>query len=116
MNNVSEINTLANMKLEYTYSTGERVILSIGEETLGFEWIGGEMDGLKIADLKYRCMTARDGQFIINWHNPNMHSFVTLLIDLETRKLNGSAIIGYTDDAPAEIFHEAEITNVSALE
>lgn len=107
---------LANKKLEYTYSSGDSVILTIGAATLSFEWIGGHLDGTRIGDLNYICNETREGQFLINWHNKNAHSFVTLLIDLTDKKVYGSAIVEYLGDSPFEIFDEAMITKVSELD
>jgi len=41
-------NGLANKKIEYTYSTGEKVILKIGPKTLEFFWIGAILTILRL--------------------------------------------------------------------
>lgn len=115
MAETKDIQGVANKKIEYTYTTGDRVILSIGTATLSFEWLGGHLDGTKIEGLSYICNETREGQFLINWHNKNAHAFVTLLIDLEKSKVYGSAIVEYLGDEPFEIFDEAAITQVSKL-
>lgn len=116
MNNINEINSLANMKLEYTYSTGDKVILSIGVKTLGFEWVGGQLDGLRIGDLEYDCKETRGSQFLLKWHNQSAKSYVTLLIDIKESRVYGSAIMYYQSDELFEIFDEARITQVSKLD
>lgn len=116
MTHSNKLNGLANTKLEYTYSTGDKVILSIGKETLSFEWIGGQLDGTKIGDLEYTCKGTRDGQFLLKWHNLNAKSYVTLLIDIKESKVFGSAIMYYQSDELFEIFDEASITQVSKLD
>lgn len=116
MTQTGDINGLANKRVEYTYTTGDRVILSIGPATLSFTWIGGHLDGTRIEGLKYICNQTREGQFLINWHNQDAHSFVTLLIDLTEKKVYGSALVEYLGDSPFEIFDEAIITKVSKLD
>lgn len=115
MTQTNDTQSIANKKIEYTYTTGDRVILAIGPTTLSFEWLGGHLDGTKIDGLNYICNETREGQFLIKWHNQNAHSFVTLLIDLEKNKVYGSAIVEYLGDEPFEIFDEATITQVSKL-
>lgn len=110
-----EINSLTNKRLEYTYSTGEKVILKIGSKTLEFLWIGGELDGLKIDNLEYICTETRKGQFLLKWHNLIAKSYVTLLIDIQEMQLHGSAIMFYQSEEISEIFDRATITSISEL-
>ncbi len=109
------IHGLANTKIEYTYTSGDRVILAIGLTTLDFEWFGGHLDGTRIGGLDYICKETRQGQFLVKWHNLNANSFVTLLIDIKENKIYGSAIVEYLSDDPFEIFDEATITQFSKL-
>lgn len=111
----NDISDLTNMVLEYTYSTGDRVVLTIEQETLSFEWFGGQLDGTRIEGLVYQCKKTREKQFLINWHNTNAHSFVALLIDIEEKRVYGAALVEYLGDSPLEIFDEAIITNISDL-
>ncbi len=115
MANAYNTNDLANKKIEYTYTSGDKVILDIGIETLSFEWIGGQLDGTRIGDLDYVCKATREGQYLLKWHNMNAKSYVTLLIDLEEKRVYGSAIVEYLTAIPFEIFDEATITKVSKL-
>jgi hypothetical protein len=108
--------SLENKTIEYTYTTGDKVILAIGIETLSFEWRGGQLDGTRIGDLLYTCKGTRDGQFLLKWHNLNAKSYVTLLIDIKENKVYGSAIMYYQSDELFEIFDEATITQISKLD
>ncbi len=108
-------NGLANKKIEYTYSTGEKVILKIGPKTLEFLWIGGHLDDLKIDNLEYICTETRKGQFLLKWHNLIAKSYVTLLIDVQEMQLHGSAIMFYQSEEISEIFDQATITSISDL-
>ncbi|MDG1437984.1 MAG: hypothetical protein P8P98_03340 [Emcibacteraceae bacterium] len=116
MTQANDKHGLANKKLEYTYTTGDKVILNIGIETLRFEWIGGHLDGTRIGGLEYTCKGTREGQFLLKWHNLNAKSYVTLLIDIKEKKVYGSALVEYLSDKPFEIFDEAMITQVSKLD
>lgn len=108
-------NGLANKKLEYTYSTGEKVTLKIGPKTLEFSWEGGHLDGLKIDNLEYVCTETRKGQFLLKWHNLIAKSYVTLLIDTQEMQLHGSAIMFYQSEEISEIFDQATITDITDL-
>ncbi len=112
---VNDIHGLANKVLKYTYTSGDSVVLTIEPASLSFAWFGGQLDGTRIEGLNYICKETREAQFLINWHNKNANSFVTLLIDLEEKKVYGSAIVEYLSDNPFEIFDEANITQLSEL-
>ncbi len=104
---------LAGKTLEYTYENGAQIVLEVGEETLGFEWSGGDLDGIKIGGLRYKCQSMRDGQYMVSWHNTDAKSFATIVIDLLDKKVHGSALIFYGAPEEQELFEEAVITGVT---
>ncbi len=107
---------LAGKTVEYTYDNGVSIVLEIGAERLGFEWSGGELDGTKIGGIPYKCQMMRAGQYMVNWHNTDAKSFATIVIDLEERKVHGSALIFYGAQEEQELFEEAVITGVTEKE
>ena len=99
-------------ELQYTYEDGAEVILAFYDDKLKFEWIAGPFKGTKRQDLPYQSRRIDNGVYLINWHDVGPGSFPTLYIDIPSKRVFGSAIIGYRSDEPFVLFDAAKISRV----
>ena len=106
-------NTLAGTKLEYTYEDGGAVILSLQENTLGYEWISGPFKGTVREGRLYQSRLIGENIHLVNWHDAENAGFATLVIDLDAKKVFGTALVNYRDQEPVALFDEAKISRVS---
>lgn len=111
-----DVHGLVNKSLEYTYTNGASIKLNVTLDTLSFEWLTGPSKGRRGDDLKYNHSEPRENQHLINWNDPATQAFVTLLIDLDQKRVNGAALTSYKSENPAPFFYQATITNFSPLE
>ena len=99
-------------ELEYTYSDGGAVVLTFYDGLLKFRWIAGPFEGATGEDLAYNARAVADDIFLVNWHDLDGPSFVTLVINLQHNSLYSSALLGYQTDGELSLFDEATIERV----
>lgn len=107
------MNSFPDAALEYTYEDGSSVALNFNNGLVGMEWLSGPFKGAKRSGLKYNYRDLGEDRFLVNWHELEGPSFVTLLIDKGAGKVHGSAIIRYDKEEPIELFDEATISKFS---
>lgn len=105
----SEAQLLDGTELEYTYTDGGGVVLTFYDGLLKYRWIAGPFAGAMGEGLVYRARAIADDIYLVNWHDTAGSSFVTLVIDLQSRALYSSAILGYGTDQKLTLFDEAVI-------
>jgi len=96
-------------ELEYTYSDGGAVVLTFYDGLLKFRWIAGPFEGVTGEDLAYNARAVADDIFLVNWHDLDGPSFVSLVINLQQNTLYSSALLGYQTDGELSLFDEATI-------
>ena len=99
-------------EIQYTYSDGGAVVLTFYNGLLKFLWIAGPFEGATGEDLPYDARAVADDIFLVNWHDLNGPSFVTLVINLQHNTLYSSALLGYQTDEELSLFDEATIERV----
>ncbi len=99
-------------ELEYTYSDGGAVVLTFYDGLLKFLWIAGPFEGATGEDLAYNARAVADDIFLVNWHDLDGPSFVTLVINLQHNSLYSSALLEYQTDGELSLFDEATIERV----
>lgn len=96
----------------YTYSELGTVHVSFDNGRVSFKWIAGALKGEAGEDFAYRARKVGDDQFLVNWHEPDAHGFVTLYIDFKTGRVHSSVLAAYASDDEQILFHSASIDRV----
>jgi len=104
-----------NKVLTYRYENGSSVLLSIENDVLAVEWLSGPFKGKGFTRQAFNYRDLGENRCLINWHEHEGPSFVTLLIDEGVGKVHGTALIAYNQDEPIELFEEATIIETSQV-
>ena len=105
---------LSQIELEYTYSDGGNVVLTI-KEKLSYRWTEGPFKGAAVSDRIYKSRKIGDEMYLVNWHDKENKNFTSLIIDLKNKKLFGSALGKYCTEDETPIFDEATIKRTTWL-
>ena len=100
---------LVGREYRYTYEDGATVVLGFEGDGIRYRWLSGPFEGVSQSNLEYSARELRPNQIMINWHDPTGNNFVTLIFDLEARKVFSSGIIGYATDEAVTLFDVALI-------
>jgi phenolic acid decarboxylase len=84
---------LAGARLVYRYSTGRRYHLDFTAERVTFALESQPGVWGASHSLPYRARKLRDGFYLIHWLPPHRTIHVTLLIDVNERRVHGSALL-----------------------
>ncbi len=99
-------------ELEYSYTDGGAVVLTFYGGLLKFRWIAGPFTGETGEDLAYKVRSVGDDIFLVNWHDTEGQTFVSLVINFQSNKLYSSALLEYQTDQELALFDEATIERV----
>ena len=99
-------------ELEYTYTDGGSVILTFYDGLLKFLWIAGPNEGAAGENFEYSARPIGDDRYMVVWRMEEANNFLTMVIDLESRALFTSGLMGYESDEEAVLFDEATIHRV----
>ena len=103
---------LDGMELEYTYTDGGSVVLTFYDGLLKFLWTAGPNEGAAGEGFEYSAKMIGDERYMVMWRMEEANNFLTMVIDLESRALFTSALMGYETDQEGTLFDEAEIQRV----
>ena len=107
---------LSNIELEYTYSDGGAVVLTIGDGILGYRWIAGPSAGYEVTERRYRSRKIATEMYLVNWHDSENSDYVNLVIDLNEMVVHGSALAAYDSETPFAFFDIAKIARVESVD
>ena len=99
-------------ELEYTYSEGGSVILTFYDGLLKFRWIAGPNEGAMGEGFEYNAKMIGDDRYMVVWQMAEAPNYLTMAIDLGTRALFTSALMGYGTEQEGILFDEATINRV----
>lgn len=105
---------LSQIELEYTYSDGGTVVLTI-KEKLSYRWTAGSFKGVAVSDRIYKSRRIGDEMYLVNWHDTENKNFVNVIIDLKNQKVYGSGLIAYGTENETSGFDEAKINRTTWL-
>ena len=103
---------LDGITMQYTYAEMGTVRSTYKDGCISFEWLEGPLKGESGSGFLYRAREVGDQRFFVNWHEPDMPGFVTLLIDFEAGQVHSSLIAAYGSDAEQIHFDSAAIDEV----
>jgi hypothetical protein len=99
-------------ELEYTYTDGGSVILTFYDGLLKFLWIAGPNEGAMGEGFEYSAKMIGDDRYMVVWQMAEAPNYLTMVIDLGSRALFTSALMGYGTDQEGVLFDEATIRRV----
>ena len=99
-------------ELEYTYTDGGSVILAFYDGMLKFRWIAGSNEGATGEGFEYNARVIGDDRYMVVWQMPEAHNYLTMVIDLDSRALFTSALMGYGTEQQGALFDQAVIHRV----
>lgn len=99
-------------ELEYTYTDGGSVILAFYDGLLRFRWIAGPNEGAMGEGFEYSARVIGDDRYMVVWQMPEAHNYLTMVIDLNSRALFTSALMGYGTEQQGVLFDQAMIHRV----
>lgn len=108
-------NALEGKRLNYTYPEMGTVVVQLQGGKIGFDWVDGPLAGQSAGGFEYRARQVGDGQFFVNWHEPESRGFVTLYLDLSNKFACSSVLAGYATDDEQVLFHSATINSVGQI-
>ncbi len=108
----TDTHVLDGTELEYTYTDGGSVILTFYDGSLKFLWIAGPNEGAAGEGFEYQAKTIGDDRYMVVWRMEEANNFLTMVIDLNSRTLFTSALMGYETDQEGVLFDEATIHRV----
>ena len=103
---------LDNTLIEYTYDELGTVRVIFKDGRVGFEWLAGPFQGEKGGDFEYRAMKLADQQFFVNWHEPDLPGFVTIVYDLGQHTACSSVLAAYGTESEQRHFEAARINRI----
>lgn len=106
---------LDNTLLEYTYDELGTVRVMFNSGRVGFEWLAGPLQGERGDDFEYRALKLADQQFFVNWHEPDVRGFVTIVYDLGKRTACSSVLAAYGTESEQRLFETARINRIERL-
>jgi len=96
----------------YTYNELGTVRVSYDNGCVSFDWVAGRLKGETGENFEYRARKVGDDQYLVNWHEPDTHGFVTLFIDFKAGSVHSSVLAAYATDDEQVLFHSACIDRV----
>jgi hypothetical protein len=98
--------------MQYTYSEMGTVRVSYDNGCVSFQWVAGALQGETGEGFTYRARKVGGGQYFVNWHEPDLHGFVTLYIDFDAGVVHSSVLAAYASDNEQIHFDTASIDRV----
>lgn len=85
--------------IDYTYSGGLQFVVTFRDGLASYKAVGdtgGVTD--ENSDIPYQSREIRPGLIHTIWHETNVGDVVSLVIDLDARKIYSAALLGYPAD------------------
>jgi hypothetical protein len=106
---------LSDVELNYTYSDGGAVIVTIKNGKLGYRWTAGIFKGVEVTGRTYFSRKLADSMYLVSWHDAENKNFVTLVFDLNRMIEYGAGLLSYSKPDESAHFDEAKINSVKWL-
>jgi len=103
---------LDGITMQYTYGEMGTVRVSYDNGCISFQWVAGPLKGESGEGFTYRARKIEGGQYFVNWHEPDLHGFVTLYIDFDAGVVHSSVLAAYASDNEQIHFDTASIDSV----
>ncbi|WP_120752635.1 hypothetical protein [Aquimarina sp. BL5] len=96
----------------YQYQTGAAVDISFNGRKLTYQWIAGRNAGKPPKTYVYKSRKLDSGVYMVNWNEPKLKNFITLVYNFNTNTCASSVIVKYGDANPILAFDGGIIKNV----
>jgi len=96
--------------ITYTYSGGRSYQVKFETEGVRYRYLSGKKPEKWWGPFPYQALVTDQGEYLASWFEKGYADYVTLLINLNTRTLYGSAILGGKNVH----FQRGQISNVAS--
>ncbi|MEX3008284.1 hypothetical protein [Hoeflea sp. TYP-13] len=99
--------------IDYTYSGGLRFVVAFRNGLASYRAVG-DTGGVsnRNDDIPYQSRQIRPGLIHTVWHEENIGDLVSLVIDLDARKIYSAALLGYPADDRMLHFEDGVIAEI----
>ena len=104
--NLDNATDLDGLVIEYTYSSGRSYELTFYDDRVSFAQLNTQAP---VLTLPYLARPIAEDIYMVHWMVPGRIGHVTLVVDLVTNRIHGSALM----PGQMELFEEGPITSVT---
>lgn len=97
----------------YQYQSGSAIDISFTAGTLTYQWIAGRNAGNPAKTYPYKSRKLRNGIYYVNWHEPVLKNFITLVYNFNNNTCASSVIVNYGSEKSFTTFEGGVIEKVS---
>ena len=123
MGNVAHTQTSNNLDKEehlldgtsftFQYQNAGAIDISFAGDVLTYKWIAGRNANDPASTYPYKSRKIDDDVYLVNWHEPDTHNFVTMVYNFKSNMCAVSVISRYASETPFMGFQAGIIEHVS---
>jgi phenolic acid decarboxylase len=96
----------------YQYQNGGAIDISFTNGKLTYQWIAGRNAGKPVKTYPYKSRKLDDGVYLVNWHEPKLKNYITLVYNFNNNTCASSVIVNYGTEKPSLAFEGGIIEHV----
>jgi len=96
----------------YQYQSGSAIDISFEDGKLTYQWIAGRNAGKPAKTYPYKSRKLGEGIYYVNWHEPKLKNFITLVYNFNNNTCASSVIVNYGSENPFTAFEGGIIEQV----
>lgn len=100
----------------YQYQSGSAIEISFQDGKLTYQWIAGRSTGKPVRTYPYKSRQLDQGVYLVNWHEPTLKNFITLVYNLNNNTCASSVIVNYGSEESFQAFDGGIIEHVKEIE
>ena len=99
------------MELTYKYENWNSYHVKFLEEGMYYQFLSGSKPDKWWGPFPYKMYVTDHGEYLISWYEEGYGDYITLLVNLEKKKLFGTGVV-YAKDGVMTTFKEAKISQI----
>ncbi|MEM7375477.1 MAG: hypothetical protein AAF587_43180 [Bacteroidota bacterium] len=96
----------------YQYQSGSAIDISFAHGQLTYQWIAGKNAGKPAKTYPYKSRKLDSGLYLVNWHEPILKNYITLVYNFTNNTCASSVIVNYGSETPVLAFEGGIIEHV----
>ena len=104
---------LDGLSFTYQYQSGSAIDISFAKGKLTYQWIAGKNAGKPIKTYPYKSRKLDAGIYLVNWHEPQLKNYITLVYNFNNNTCASSVIVNYGTTQPYLAFEGGIIEHVN---
>lgn len=110
-NTAPVLDSIDGMELTYSYKGWNSYHIKFAEEGMSYQFLNGSQPETWWGAFPYKMHVTDNNEYLISWFEEGYGDYITLLVDLEKKKLFGTGVV-YAKGGVMTTFKEAVIKEI----